>query len=235
MQSAPVHFEGTKLWKGLAPVFNEDFPTDICLVSDLSVDTVLTHGTTSQDVCAYSNDMWRTFSVTLRHRARSHFLYPIIIKNHKSPSKKCAQAVLRRFEFLYEWCHLLLKMCGETVAAAVVDKQRARGLARAQQRYRPTLTQIAETPLPPAQPKNLEEILRTPTWTFHDAVLLGSRRTTRVWDISGACVWLVPRWAVTAAFMLCPTEIDPSEMADEVPSVTTVEESTYPQMDDLEG
>lgn len=200
---APFKF---KWWKHVCPVFQDDgsCPFNVCLVPDVTVASMFAWGSVDDRVCMYTEDLFRSFSPVLRARVKCHPLYPIVIKNHRIQSKKCAQAALRRFEILVEWAEVILSLYDESTAHAIIEAHRIHGIKRAQQRYVTLKGQIAEEPVTPAHPSNLEDVLRSPTWTIAEVLALGARRTTRVYDISGNSVWICPRGSITLAYDFSP-------------------------------
>ena len=192
-------------WKLSAPVLNSELgPTEVCLVTSACVADLCAAVQSDQSpLWVFQADEWCIAAPALRSTARSHTLYPVVIRGDKAASKFCTQSVLRRLEFLGEWELILRQVFPADKAEAVIERQREHGLRRCAQRNR------AEPKSPPdisrvRDPVHLEELLRTPVWELDQAVALGSRRTLRVYDISGAYVWLLP--AATLAMLAKATE-----------------------------
>ena len=185
-------------WIHTAPVMVPElmFPREVCLLSTLCVEDLRSAAQISgSPMWVFQSKEFKSAAQALRATARLHTLYPIVIRG--DCTKFCTQGTLRRLEFLAEW-HVALCSQRPHDVASIVATQRDYGIKRQMQRNRregrkgPDVSRVKD-------PLGLEALLRTPAWSLEDAMAVGTRRTLRVYDISGACVWLLP--ATTLALL----------------------------------
>lgn len=147
------------------------------------------------------------------------------------------QSVLNRLELLLDWHGCLVDSLSPELVAATLDRQLRHGKSRS--KFRPKGKVAPKQPCVSLPPKDLELLLANPVWSVADTLAFGSQRTVRVYDISGACMWLLPARTLTALLtqgVSAPVPADPAAACDSPPllplPVTPVEDCAQPEDDE---
>jgi hypothetical protein len=184
-------------WRATAPEEQTEYiPFEVCLLPHQTIDNVFEeigkiHGHTH--VATFTTDQWQSLSAMFRVYVRQHSLYPVVVKSNLAPSKKCAQAAIRRLEIILAWFFELQVRYADQpkVVDEIVMRQTNYGKSRQRGRI-PRKTEPALVSCPVAPPRDLNLLLLTHDCPAALAVSMGMARTLRVYDITGKCVWLVP-------------------------------------------
>ena len=186
-------------WKDTAPIDTpESEPArEVCLHPEISVFDLQHDSVIAQTCIVLTHTAYCERSQSLRSHARSHVLYPIVIQNEHNQSKRGAQAALRRLECLLEWQYRVLFAAGDD-APSIIQTQIRHGLSRLKSRRWQPHTPESISPVVTPKPEKLAEIFHHAVFDLDDIAAIGGRRTTRVYDTTGECVWCVPISTINA-------------------------------------
>ena len=203
-------------WRSSAPVHSNDVPFEVCLEADQSLsDLISVAGLYTECIAVMLPETWHTSSTLMRDGARTHSLYPVVVTGDTGASKKCTQAAMRRLETIWEWAASLEDTSGATVSRQVrygESRQRGRKLRK---------TPPTANPCRVAPPLHLEELLMRHDCSVDSAVVFGSSRTLRVFDVTGECVWLVPISTLVAVGLFArPEHVTSIDYCEEFSSTT---------------